>query len=403
MRHLYTLLIIFITTTVFAQDEEQPKPITLKWKGFVKNEAYYNTRQVAGARDGQFYLFPLNEAPDANGKDINEAANFNMIAIQSRLTLGITGPDALGAKTSGTVEGAFFGTSDGDINGFRLRHAVAKLDWEKSQFMFGQTWHPFFITECFPGTVAFNTGVPFTPFARNPQLKFTYKLSKLQLFAAAITQRDFKSQGGTAPLANSGMPELQAGLKLKSDKIVAGAGAGFKTLRPRLSSEINIVDESTISSYSVTAYAKLALKPVTVKLQGTYGTNLFDVMMLGGYAVSEIDTADASYTYTNYKTASAWLDVHTNGKKLQVGLFAGYTKNLGAEDKVIDNLDARGNNIAQLMRVSPRVISNLGKVRIALEPDVTIADYGTADEKGLVKDTKSITNIRMLCAFYYFF
>jgi len=402
MKQFYLFVLAFISLSAFAQEAEQPKPVTLKWKGFIKNEAYYNTRQVVAARDGQFYLYPTNEAPDANGKDANESGNFNMIAIQSRLTLSITGPDALGAKTSGTVEGAFFGTTNEDVNGFRLRHAVAKLDWDKSQFLFGQTWHPMFITECFPGTVAFNTGVPFTPFARNPQLKFTYKLSSLNLFAAAITQRDFKSQGVTAPLVNSGMPELQFGAKYKTEKIVAGIGGGFKTLRPQLTTN-GVVDESTISSYSVTAYLKAALKPVTVKFQGTYGTNMNDVMMLGGYDISSIDANNNTVSYTAYKTMGAWLDVHTNGKKLQAGLFAGLTQNLGAEDEITGSLGARGANIAQLMRVSPRLIYNVAKVRFALEPDVTIADYGTVGEKGVVEDTKSVSNVRLLAAFYYFF
>ena len=67
-----------------------------------------------------------------NNIDINAKSGFNILSIQSRLTGKITGPDAFGAKTSGQLEGEFFGTADSDVNGFRLRHAFVKLDWENT-------------------------------------------------------------------------------------------------------------------------------------------------------------------------------------------------------------------------------------------------------------------------------
>lgn len=419
MKYFYSFILLFTSLALFAQEAEKKEETKLTWKGFVKNEMYFDSREVAAVRDGQFYLYPADEKLDIDGNDINAQSSFNMIAIQSRLTLGITGPDAFGAKTSGTIEGAFFGTSNADINGFRLRHAVAKLDWEKSQFMFGQTWHPMFITECFPGTVAFNTGVPFTPFARNPQLRFTYKVADISLFATAMSQRDFQSSGGTAPLRNAGIPEFQAGIKYKKENLVAGIGAGFKTLQPTLTSNVSIdhdndtttanisgdrINTNTVSSYSATAYLKFKTDPVTIKLQGTHGTNMHDVVMIGGYAVSGLDE-DGLPIYTNYTTTSAWIDIHTNGKKIQGGLFAGITSNGGTEEEIDGAKYARGSNIEGVMRVAPRIMYNYGKVRFAFEPDVTIATYNdtfnTADY--IDSESRSVTNTRLLFAFYYFF
>ena len=120
-----------------------------------------------------FCLYPSPESFDVNKVDINDNPGFNILSIQSRLTGKITGPDAFGAKTSGQLEGEFFGTADGDVNGFRLRHAFVKLDWEQTSLLVGQTWNPMFITELVPGTVSFNTGAPFNPFARNPQIRFS--------------------------------------------------------------------------------------------------------------------------------------------------------------------------------------------------------------------------------------
>ena len=67
------------------------------------------------------------------------------------------------------IEAEFFGTSDADLNGFRLRHGYLKLDWPHSELMVGQFWHPMFVTESFPDVVSFNTGAPFQPFNRSPR------------------------------------------------------------------------------------------------------------------------------------------------------------------------------------------------------------------------------------------
>ncbi|MCB0316360.1 MAG: hypothetical protein KDH84_24420, partial [Calditrichaeota bacterium] len=103
-------------------------------------------------------------------------------------------PDAFGAKASGVIEGAFFGHTNDDINGFRLRHAFVKLAWEKTALYFGQYWHPMFVTAVFPGVVSFNTGVPFQPFSRNPQFRLEQTMSSSAKFIVALlSQRDFAS------------------------------------------------------------------------------------------------------------------------------------------------------------------------------------------------------------------
>ncbi|MDP3443776.1 MAG: hypothetical protein Q8T08_13025, partial [Ignavibacteria bacterium] len=185
------IFLVLINTLLFAQSEKPNFGIT--FSGFVKSDFIFDSRQTASIREGHFLLYPQNENLDINGKDINAKSSFNMLSIQSRLTGKITGPDAFGAKTGGQIEGEFFGTTDGDINGFRLRHAFVKFDWENLSLLAGQTWHPMFILEMFPGVVSFNTGVPFQPFSRNPQIKLTYSIDKIKLILAALSQRDFQS------------------------------------------------------------------------------------------------------------------------------------------------------------------------------------------------------------------
>ena len=108
------------------------------------------------------------ESKDQNGDDKNAVPNLNILAVQTRLKGTITGPDAFGAKTGGVIEAAFFGHSNSDVNGFRLRHAFLTLKWTNKTLLMGQFWHPMFVTDCFPGTVSFNTGMPFsTLFAKS--------------------------------------------------------------------------------------------------------------------------------------------------------------------------------------------------------------------------------------------
>ena len=126
--------------------------------------------------------------------------------------------------------------------------------------------------------------------------------------------------------------------------------------------------------------------------------------MLGGYVVEKVTDIVRDYVeYTPINVVSFWTDIHTNGKKIQGGIFAGYTKNMGADKDVIGPYYSRGSNIDYVYRVSPRIIFNSGKMRFAGELEMTTAGYGAINPKGEVKDVKDVTNIRVLLGVYYFF
>ncbi len=427
MKKFFIALAIVLPLISISQEE---KKFGIKFHGFVKTDIFFDSRQTIDAREGHFLLYPKNEDLDALGADINATSKFNILSIQTRLKGVITGPDIWGAKTSGLIEGAFFGNIGSDINGFRLRHAFVKLAWPKSELLVGQFWHPMFVTGCFPGTVSFNTGTPFQPFARNPQVRFTKKFGKVNLIATALEQVDFVSTGPSGPsrtyLINS-MPELNLRLEYKAEKFYAGLGGNYKRLKPRLSmatmgdsDRITLKANDYASGMSFYGFVKIAPKPVTVKLYGVYGQMMYSMTMLGGYAVSGLDStlvsgvsAYSSLDYTPIKTMSFWLDFNTNGKKLKVGLFAGYSKNLGTSDKKYlfpdgsNQTYARGANIAYAYRIAPRLIYNIGKFRIAPELEYTVAAYATKDSKideyGIISDPKEIGNFRVLLGVYFFF
>lgn len=322
------LLTCFKTPELLAQtDTTKPAAAPANWGfklfGFVRNDIMYDSRQLVSAREGELSLYPKDKLPDANGKDINAAASFNMLAITSRIGGTIVGPNAFGAKTSAILEAEFFGNIDGDINELRLRHAWAKLDWSKTQLAFGQYWHPMFVPECYPGVINFNTGMPFQPFNRSPQVRLTQKLdkeNKIALVIALIAQRDFASVAPSGynandPLRNSTIPNLHAQLQYKTAHLLAGIGIDYKSLRPRLSSGTpNVISKERVNSASVIGYVKVITKPVTLKAEAIMGSNLTDHLMLGGY-MGYVATTGAVETYAATKTKSVWLDVAGTGKK----------------------------------------------------------------------------------------
>lgn len=439
------LLLFFIQIPIIGltqqEKHEEEKKFGIEFHGYVKTDILYDSRQTVDIREGHFLLYPQNELLDFDGNDINAKSKFNILSIQTRLTGKIIGPDAFGAKTSGLIEGAFFGNIDPNINVFRLRHAMAKLSWNKAELMIGQYWHPMFVTACYPGTVSFNTGAPFQPFTRNPQIRFTKKIGTINLSGAVIEQVDFVSTGpnGKSPkyLINSGIPELNIYLEYASDILLLGIGGNYKSLMPRLyietSDSLNAQTVRTKTSEKVTgisafSYLKITTEPLTYKLYGVLGQMMYSMTGLGGYTEKEViymDFAPAppdgfpnqritNITYTPISTLSVWADIHTNGNQWQFGLFGGYTKNLGSKDALLagGNVYARGANINYIYRISPRVIYTNGKFRITPEIEYTVAAYATVDEntglenideKGVVTDSKEIPNFRFLLGLYYMF
>jgi len=424
MRKLIIGVMLLLPCVLWAQEESS---FGIKFSGFVKYDAFFDTRQTTAAREGHFLLYPNKEVLDKNGEDINATPNFNMLAIQTRLTGRITGPDAFGAKTSGVIEGAFFGHTDADINGYRLRHAFAKLNWTKTELLAGQYWHPFLVPFCFPEVISFNTGVPFQPFSRNPQLRLTHQLSdKFSVMVAAMSQRDFASPGGSTSLRNSAVPDMQLQMVYGNPKegFVAGASAGYKILKPRLVTDSLVKANESISSASAQVFLKYSAQKFDLKLMAVYGQNLFDLTMLGGYAI-QYDTLLQNFAidhrnYTNIETASIWVEyICKRDKKILPGFFAGYSQNMGSANNIqqwtsASSYFSRGRDIRYVYRLSPRMVYTSGKMKFALECEYTVAGYGnTLNSLGEVlseptdlypnAELKAVSNIRALFSAIYSF
>jgi len=418
MRNLILALLLLSVFAAHAQDESS---FGIKFSGFVKNDFFVDSRQTICAREGHFLLWPAPEKLDVNGNDINSKSTFNMLSIQSRLSGKITGPDAFGATTSGLIEGDFFAQANDNINLFRMRHAFVKMKWDHLEALAGYTWNPLFVTDCFPGTVSFNTGAPMQSFARNPQFRITYNAGNLKFLAAALSQIDYTSRGVNGPdcayLRNSTTPDIHLQVHYGSRNpdtgkgFIAGAALAYKSIVPRLESEIGIDEiyqvNEKVHGITAMAFSKITTGAVTLKVQARYGENISDVLAISGFGVKDVtDPVTGEQSYTPLKSMAYWGEIHTNGNP-QVGVFGGVLYNNGTKEAMSDPGNAvfgLATDINSMFRISPRIIYNSGKVRLAFEMEYTQAAYSlNYNEFFLPDQTVPVGNLRGLMAVYYFF
>ncbi len=384
------------------------KPFKLDVYGFVNYEMIFDTRQVVSAREGAVILFPANEKLDADGNDINATPSFNFIVLSSRFGARITGPDAFGAKASAHFEGDLLGTKAGLNALARLRHAYIRLKWEKSELMAGQNWHPIFVGACFPNTVTFAGGVPYHALNRSPQVKFAYDFGHLNLAAFALSHNDFASLGPSGAssdyVRNSFQPELYFQAILKKEKFLVGATGGYQLLSPRIETTAGFKTSEKMQSLQANVFTTIQLPYIVFKTQATYSENASHLVMLGGYGESTLLDADRQiYSYTGIRSLSTWVDFETKGSKFKSGLFVGYAKNYGAVEEISGAVWARGANINEIYRISPRFIYSSGKTQFGLEFVYDVAGYGTPDSFYKVTNTKNISNLRTVLSLKYFF
>ncbi|MBM3420047.1 MAG: hypothetical protein FJY11_02815 [Bacteroidetes bacterium] len=424
-RLLSALPVLFFAAFASAQTLSEPPKYGISFSGFLKTDYFLDTREGVSIREGHFLLFPRNISPDANGNDIYASPSFNFLSIQTRLTGRITAPDAFGAKVSGILEADFFGNENAafiDANGFRLRHAYAKLNWEKTELIAGQFWHPLFIPACFSGVISFNTGAPFQPFSRNPQARLTYKTGKLSVTGVMSAQRDFASPGGSTPLRNSATPIVSGLISFETMNsstgkgFLAGAGADYKTIQPFQTTTLllqSFITDEKVKGLSATAYLKITMPEFTWKLQTIYGENLFDLIMMGGYVVSSLaDPATNRVTYSTLNYHTTWSEIQTTGDKVQFALWAGYARNLGSKETILaysnridgTEVTTRGADMKSVTRISPRIVFIQGKFNLATELEYTTVAYATRrtdgtlnrDDYGKITDSQNVGNLRVL-------
>ena len=394
------------------------KDVNLKIYGHVRTDIFYNSRANTESVDGLFYSYPKDEVFDANGNDINGSPSSNMYAVYSRMGFDFAGPMIGKAKTSAKIEFDFRGNGNDNLSALRLRHAYFNFDWGKNKVLVGQTSHPFF-GDVSPQILNLNTGSPFQPFGRAPQIRYRHNSGALQLQAAAVWQSQFKSHGPSAtdgtgnsrnqyPHKNSNIPELALGLDYKANGWIAGVGVDMLSIVPRVTS----FDENKkpwykvnerLTTVSYEAHVKYQKDKLFFAAKSVLGSNFTHTSMLGGYGIKAEDAKTGEREYTPFRNSSNWINI-VYGKKWKPGIFVGYIKNLGtADDMISSTVYGTGTNIDQLWTGTFELTYNVPHWKIGAEYNYTSADYGTTQKDGKVIDTHAVGNNRLVLSATYSF
>ena len=407
MKKTSILLALLLGGTAGMQ--AQQKDSGYKFYGQVRADLFYNSRANAETVDGLFYMYPKDILPDADGNDRNSYANGGSSTLYSRLGMDVKGPLLAGKiKTSAKVEVDFRGSGT-SYSVLRLRHAYFNLAWGQSALLVGQTWHPLF-GDVAPSVLNLNTGAPYQPFSRAPQVRYRYTGRHLTATAAALWQSQYLSvgpasteTGSTATaksynyLKNGLLPEFYAGLDYHAEGWLAGAGLHVSSLVPRTESSFNgkvYKVSERLTSLSGEAHIKYTDSRWMVAAKSILGSNLTQASDVGGYGITRTDAQTGKQDYTPLRTSSNWVNI-LYGTQWRGGIFAGYIKNLGARKEVTGVLGT-GTNIDELANATAELTYNLPHWKFGVEYAWTGVWYGTNDEKGKVTDTHLVKNNRVV-------
>ncbi|MEN8115360.1 MAG: hypothetical protein ABFS16_00155 [Bacteroidota bacterium] len=414
MKQLLVFFLVLSSISVYSQGFITSKNVKVQLSGFVRNDFIYDSRKNKDAVDHLLERWPLRPEYDANGDDLNAQSSLHMLNTFTRFGTRFSGLEIGKARIGAYVEVDFTGGSA--TNSLRFRHAYTKFDWEKSHLLFGRTWHPTFIEKVFPSTLNENTGMPFQVFNRSPQLRFTHSLtSNIDVILAAVYQFKYANFGPNEPNGktymyqrNAGLPNLHAQLQFYNENWVVGALIDWKTIQPRTSTTgYNGIFKTTekLSSVAAIAYIKYAKDMFTFKAKSTYGQNLSESLLPGGYAIASYDAATGTETYTPTNHIYNWVNF-TYGKKWVVGLYAGHLKYLGlSENQVGQTFYGEAADVDVMWKVAPQLIYNYKNFMFGWELTWTTAKYGDIDynDKSKVTDAEGVTNFRNLVSVAYKF
>ena len=435
-------LFIAALMSMFIGSAAAQEKFNFKFYGFVRNYACYDTRESLTSNSEQFYYMPKDVKLDADGNDINAQPNMMLLSITTRLGLNITGPEFLGAKTSAKIESDFagFGTSNTVL---RIRQAYAKMDWEHNKLLVGQAWHPM-MGDMMPDVFSLETGAPFTPFSRTPQVRYDYVNKGVTLTATALYQFQYTSYGPDGAsfnyARNAVVPEIYLQAMYKNGGFQIGAGVDMLTIKPRQSYSWNVIEnnpiytedgspvtdqngnqvfeskqvsktfkcnEAPVVSFTPTLFASYKADRWGIKGRVTYAQNAAHLSMISGYGVTAIKE-NGEQEYGTINSLGGWIDATYKQplKKgyLQFCCFAGYTKNLGCEKEIVGDIYMRGEkNMDYMWRVAPSVLYTHNALQIGVEYNPTTVGYGEKNKNYTMYNPRPVTNHRICALLKYNF
>lgn len=426
-----------------ARLQKLEKKVKVTPYGFVRNYFNYDSRNTYVSNGGEYNMIPYDEKWNGSQADCDllgvERADMNAVpqahflALTTRIGLKLAGPDVLGAKTSGQIEGDFGGFSTTNSI-FRIRHAYLKLNWDKNdgalrqELLAGQTWHPL-SGDIMPEVLGMAAGAPFRAHSRTPQLRYTmYSGSGFGITAAALYQLQYMYNGpsysdgkwsstNSTSFANQAVvPELFLGVQYKDDHIYTQIGSTCQTIRPRtfgyvtktvgegddaVSKTMAVPVDELLTTFTPTFYFQYTNNLFAAKFRTIYAQNTSHVNQINGYGVTNV-LEDGTWEYAPMHATISYLNF-AYGKKYRADLFFGYMKNLGAAENLHDfgggkhYIYMKGGenftNLGSIFRIAPSLSYNLPHFNFGLEYEWTACAYGEQDANGSILDNEKLHTV----------
>jgi hypothetical protein len=409
---IFLTLLILISFNSFSQGFVTAKNVKVDLAGFVRNDFIFDTRRNLDACDHLLEMYPLNSIYDAQGEDINAQASAKFMNTFSRIGFNFSGLEMGKSKIGGLIEIDFTGGTQTPT--VRLRHAYTLINWPKSKLLVGRTWHPTFIEKVFPMVLNENTGLPFQVFNRSPQVRFTYNVSSnLDFIAAMVYQYDYSNTGPSGKTyqyqRDAVVPNLHGQIQYYNQKWVLGAAVDWKSIQPRTSTigtEGIFVTSEKLNTWAALAYLKYSKEKFMMMAKSMFGQNVCESLLPSGYAVASFNPVTGAETYTPLNHIYNWVNF-VYGKVWQVGLYAGYLKNLGTSDNPIGPFYGMpySSEIDKIYKISPQLIYNYKNFMFGCELSWTTVGYGITNlnNKAKVENVENVTNFRNMISIAYKF
>ena len=427
------MLFFLLCVPAIAQEAKQEKKETAKSHlkqhfkpyGFIRNYFTYDSRESWSGTGDLYNYQPKDVNLNEYGDDLNAQSTFRFLSLTTRIGLNIVDYKWRNTEFSGKIEADFYaglatkGSGTHSLSGvaqFRLRQAYLSLGWDSLPMLnskayarvdltIGQTWHPMAADLC--DAIALNSGAPFGPFNRSPQVKLDARLGKyFTLTAAGLWQMQYLSIGPDGQsaeyIAYSKTPEAYLGLSVHDKGFLMRVGADVLSIRPRhlgtvadatLGKDVTVKVKDRITTASPFIYLQYKKGEFSIKAKSIFAEAGEHMNMNGGYGVKAVN-ADGSWAYTPTRTSTTWLSIVYGGKvgpqedkhpqKLQGILFGGYVHNLGTKEALATNPDGsligyyypRSKSMNQMWRLSPTLLWTIGKFQLGCEYEITSVRYG---------------------------
>ena len=429
---LFALCILCLACgTLSAQDVKQEKKEAAKSHlkqhfkpyGFIRNYFTYDSRESWSGTGDLYNYQPKDRNLNDYGDDLNAQSTFRFLSLTTRLGLNIVDYQWRGMEISGKIEADFYSglsTKTGQAHSlsgvaqFRLRQAYLALGWDslamgksfaRVDLTIGQTWHPMAADLC--DAIALNSGAPFGPFNRSPQVRMDARLGKyVTLTAAGLWQMQYNSTGPEGQsaeyIAYSKTPEAYLGLSIHDKGWIFRAGADVLSISPRhlnkiydatLDKDVTVKVKDRITTASPFVYLQYKKGEFSFKAKSIFAESGEHMNMCGGYGVKKVN-ADGSQEYTPLRHSTSWISIVYGGKvgaqedkhpqKLQGILFGGYVQNFGTKEAMLTKADGsyygyyfqRSAAMNRMWRLSPTLLWTIGKFQLGCEYEITSVQYG---------------------------